>query len=165
MNDMLAFIKSRRSIRKYTDKQIDRNILEEIINAARLSPSALNIQPWHFVVVTDKEKLKMISMIVSWGDFIKDCAACIVVCGDKKVKRYIEDCCIASQTIMLAAKSFGIGSCYVAALGKPVNEVKKILNIPEHLEIVSFIPLGYPAENPEPHNKKPISEVLHWETF
>jgi nitroreductase len=158
-------IKERRSIRSYLDKPIEKEILKEIIDAARLSPSARNIQPWHFIVITEEETLKRISELVPWGSFVSKSPACIVVCGDKGAKRYVEDCCIASENIMLAAKSFGIGTCYVAALGKPVDEVRDLLGIPENFEIVCFISMGYFGKNPGPHDKKDLNEILHWERF
>ncbi len=165
MNEFIRILKERRSVREFSDKAIEKRILEEIIDCARLSPSARNIQPWKFIVVTDKEKLAKISEHMEYGSFIKDAAACIVVCGDKSVKRYVEDCCLASENIMLSAKSLGIGSCYVAALGKDVDHAREVLEIPEDYEIVCFIPLGYFEKNPEPHDKKKMEDVIRWERF
>ena len=165
MNDFVRMIKERRSIREYSDRPIEKRILEEIVDCARLSPSSRNIQPWVFVVVTERERLRKLSEYVSWGNFIKDAGACIAVCGRKDVKRYVEDCCLAAENIMLAAKSFGIGSCYVAALGKDVERARELLNIQDEYEIVCFISLGYSAENPKPHDKKSLEEVIRWEKF
>jgi nitroreductase len=165
MNEFIRLIKDRRSVREYLDKLIDKRILEEIVDCGRLAPSAKNVQPWKFVVVTDKAKLEEIAKQVWWGDFIKDSSACIVVCGDREAKRFSEDCCLATENMILTAKSLGIGSCYVAAIGKDVEGVRKLLNIPENLEIVCFLPLGYFERNPEPHDKKPLKDVIHWETL
>ncbi|NIO20668.1 MAG: nitroreductase family protein [Candidatus Aenigmarchaeota archaeon] len=165
MNKFINLIKDRRSIREYTDRHVDMKILEEIVDCGRLAPSAKNIQPWAFIVVTDKAKLKKIAEQVEWGDFIKDSSACIVVCGDKEVKRFKEDCCLATENMILAAKSLGIGSCYVAALGKDTGDVRELLNIPENLEIVCFLPLGYFEKNPKPHDKKDLKDLLHWQIF
>jgi nitroreductase len=165
MNEFIGMIKDRRSVREFSGKAIEKRILEEIVDCARLSPSARNIQPWVFLVVADKEKLAKISEHMEYGRFIKDAASCIVVCGDKGAKRHVEDCCIASENIMLAAKSLGIGSCYVAALGKDVSIPRKLLEIPEDYEIVCFIPLGYFEGSPEPHDKKSMENVIRWEKF
>jgi len=165
MNDFIKLIKERRSIRRYTDRPIEKRMLEEIVDCGRLAPSAKNIQPWHFIVVTDKEKLSKIAELVPWGYFIKDSGACVVVCGEKGVKRFREDCCLAAENIMLAAKALGIGSCYVAALEKDVGGVKDLLKIPENIEIVCFISLGYFEENPEARDKKDLNEIIHWESF
>lgn len=87
MNEFIGMIKDRRSVRKFSGKPIEKRILEEIVDCARLAPSARNIQPWKFVVVGDKEKLARISEHMEYGRFIKDAAACVVVCGDRGVKR------------------------------------------------------------------------------
>jgi nitroreductase len=165
MNDFIRLIKDRRSVREYTNKPIERKILEEIIDCGRLAPSARNIQPWKFVVVMEKGKLSEIAKQVEWGDFIKDSSACVVICGDKGVKRFQEDCCLAAENMILAAKSMGIGSCYVAALGKNVEGVKELLNIPENFEIACLLTLGYFEKNPEPHDKKNLNDLLNWESF
>ena len=165
MNEFTRMIKERRSVRNYTRKPIEKRILEEIVDCGRLAPSARGIQHWVFILVTEKEKLEKIAEIVSWGSFIKDAGACVIVCGKKDVKRRVEDCCLASENIMLAAKSFGVGSCYVAALGKDVEGVRNLLGINEDYEIVSFLSLGYHEENPEPHDKKSLEEVMRWEKF
>lgn len=164
--DAIHVLKTRRSIRHYSGKEIDIKILEKIIDCARLAPSANNIQPWEFVVVTQKEKLAKIANAATYGKFIKHAAACIVVCGKKDSKHLIEDCCAATQNILLAAWSLGIGSCWVAGWKRSYNpEIMNLLGIPEEMEIVSILPLGYPAEKPEPHGKRKLSDVLHWEKF
>jgi nitroreductase len=165
MNEFLKFIKDRRSVREFLDKPIEKEKLEEIVDSARLAPSARNIQPWTFMVVTKRESLSELSKFVSWGSFIDKSAACIVVCGRKDVKRRVEDCCLSAENIMLAAKSLGIGSCYVAALGKDTDQARNLLNIPGDLEIVCFIPLGYFEKNPEPHDKKRMEDIIKWESF
>lgn len=165
MNKFIELIKDRRSVREYTGRPIDVKILEEIVDCGRLAPSARNIQPWAFIVVTEKERLSKIAEQVRWGEFIKDSSACIVVCGDKGAKRFKEDCCLAAENMILAAKSLGVGSCYVAALGKDVEGVRKLLNIPENFEVVCFLSLGYFEKNPKPHEKKELKDVIHWQTF
>ncbi|NIO23302.1 MAG: nitroreductase family protein [Candidatus Aenigmarchaeota archaeon] len=165
MNDFIRLIKDRRSVREYTDRPIEKRILEEIVDAGRLAPSARNIQPWKFLMVTEKGKLSEIAKQVEWGHFIKDSTACVVICGEKGVKRRVEDCCLAAENMILAAKSLGVGSCYVAALQKDVEGVRNLLNVPENLEIVCFLSLGYFEKNPEPHDKKELEDVIHWESF
>ncbi len=165
-NEVLETIKDRRSVRSYTDKPIPRETLEEIIDAGRLAPSARNVQKWDFVVVTERETLEKISELAPNGSFIKDSAACVVVCGSKENKRYAQDCSAAAENIILAAKSFGIGSCWVAGVDKDyIGPVKELLGIPEVMNIVTLLPLGYFESNPEPHDKKRLEEVLHWEKY
>lgn len=164
--ETIKVIKTRRSIRSYSDKKIDKKILGELIDCARLAPSANNQQPWEFVVVTEKETLAKIARAATYGSFIRDAAACIVVCGRKDNRHLVEDCCIASQNIFIAAWSLGIGSCWVAGWKRTYNpEIMELLGIPQEMEIVSILSLGYPAEKPEPHSKRKLSDVLHWERF
>jgi nitroreductase len=159
-------LKTRRSIRRYSDKNISKDALKEIIDCARLAPSANNQQPWEFVVVTQKETLTRIANAATYGKFIKDAGACIVVCGRKNNKHLVEDCCIASQNILTAAWSMGIGSCWVAGWKRTYNpEIMHMLGIPQDMEIVSILSLGYADEKPEPHGKRKLQEVLHWEKF
>ncbi len=165
MNEFINLIKDRRSVRNYAGKKIEKHFLEEIVDCARLAPSARNIQPWDFIVVTDKTSLTQLSKIVPYGNFLKDATACIVVCGHKESHRHIEDCCIAAQNIMLSAKSLGIGTCYIAALEKDIRDARRLLKVPEKHEIVCFISLGYFHSNPKMPKKKHLKEVIHWEKF
>ncbi|MEM2121291.1 MAG: nitroreductase family protein [Candidatus Woesearchaeota archaeon] len=165
LNNVTKVIKERRSYRSYTKKDIPKEILEEIIDCARLAPSANNIQPWEFIVITDKQKLKEISEITDYGKFIKDCAACVVVVC-KETKYYLEDGCAATENILIAAESFGIGSCWVAGDKKHYCErIMKLLGIPQEYKIVSIISLGYYDKKIMPHNKRELKEVLHWNKF
>jgi nitroreductase len=164
-NVLLEMIKDRRSVREYTDKKIDHKILEEIIDAARLAPSGCNIQPWEFVVITDRSMLRKLASIRGMP-FIGNSAACIVVCGKKDNKWTVCDCSAAAENIILAAKSFGIGSCWVAGVyGEYCEGAKGLLGIPDSMTIVSFLPLGYFDKNPEPHGKRELKSILHWEKF
>jgi nitroreductase len=165
MNDFINMLKDRRSVRAYASKPIDKTVLQELVDCARLAPTARNIQPWKFIIVTDRANLSEISRIVEYGHFIKDAAACIVVCGEKEANRHVEDCCIAAENIMLSAKSLGIGSCYVAALEKNMKDARKLLKLPEKYQIVCFISLGYITTNPQTPKKKHIKDVIHWEKF
>lgn len=164
--DAIKCIKERRSIRVYQDKAIKKEIIEDIIDCARLAPTARNEQPWEFIAVTDKEKLAALGKASMYGPFIKDAACCIVVCGDASNKHLIEDGCAATENILLAAYSYGIGSCWVAGWKRVYNdEVKNILEIPKNLDIVSIIPLGYIKDKVKAPPKRELKDVLHWEKF
>ncbi|MEM0231444.1 MAG: nitroreductase family protein [Candidatus Woesearchaeota archaeon] len=166
MNEFVELIKSRRSIRGYLPKQIPKEILSDIIDAARMAPSANNIQPWEFIVITDKDKLAKIAELATWGKFIKDAAAAVIVCGEKENPHLLEDCSAATENILLAAKAYKIGSCWVAGYKRQYSEkIKELLKIPPEQEIVSIISLGYYYANPEPPNKRPLDKVLHWEKY
>lgn len=166
MDSVVETIKKRHSVRKYLDKPIPKEILKEMVNVGRMAPTARNEQPWEFVVVTDRELLKKVGETTDHGKFIRDAGACIVVCC-KDTKYFLEDGSAATENVILAAESFGLGSCWVAGHKKAYCEdVKKILGIPNELIIISFISLGYP--NPNDKNiksKRSVDEVIHWDKY
>jgi nitroreductase len=121
--DFLKILKERRSIRKYQKKEVPKEIIEDIIDCARFAPTAINIQPWEFIVITDKNKREKIADITDYGKFIKDAPVCIgVFCKDTKY--YLEDGSAATTYILLAAKAYGLGSCWIA--GDKKNMQKKL---------------------------------------
>ena len=163
---MIDIIKSRHSTRNYIKKEIERDILVNIVDCARLAPSANNSQMWEFIVVTDREKLYDISELTEHGKFLKQAAACIIVCS-KDTKYYLEDCSAATENILLAAESYGLGSCWIAAdKHNYVEELKKMLKIPKDYKVVSLVSLGYPTQEEELRPvKRSLKDVLHWEKW
>lgn len=165
--ELMEAIKKRRSIREYLDKPIPKQVLEKIVDAARFAPTARGLQPWEFVVVTEPVRLKELASLTDHGKFISEARACIAVyCQDTKY--YLEDGCAATQNILLAATSFGIGSCWVAGDKKPYcSQVNKLLNVPDSFKLVSLISLGYPRSEKEFKviKKRSLEEVIHWERF
>ncbi len=163
--DALDCIKKRRCVRQYLSKEISQEILKDIVDCARLAPSANNIQPWEFIVIKDKEMLRKIAALTDYGTFIKDAAICIVViCKDTKY--FLEDGSAATENILLAARAYNIGGCWVAGDKKKYcNDVLKLLNVPEGYKLISLLPLGYCKNFPLPHGKKELNEILHFEKF
>jgi len=163
----MEIIKTRRSIREYSDKPISKDCLEKIIEAGRFAATARDIQPWEFIIITNYDTLKKISSLADNGRFIAQAKACIAVfCTDTKY--YLEDGCAATENILLAATSLGIGSCWVAGDKKPYClEVNKLLNVPTSFKLVSLISLGYPR-SPDffrVARKRDLKEIIHWEKF
>ena len=160
----LKMIKTRRSIRQYIKKEIPDEIITEIIDCARLAPTANNKQPWLFVVIKNEELKKQIAEITDYGKFIKDADCCVAVfCEDTKY--YLEDGCAATENILLAAWYFGIGSCWVAGDKKFYAEkIKDLLGVKKEYKLVSLISLGYPDEielkNIQKVKKKSLKEVM-----
>ena len=163
--DAIKCLKGRRCVRTYLDKDIPKSVLKDIIDCARLAPTARNTQPWQFVVVTNPDLLNRIAEIATHGKFIKDSAACILVfCLDYDY--YLEDGCAATQNIMLAAYANEIGACWVAGDKKEyVKEISKLVGATNDLNLVSIIPLGYTEDFPDAYNKKSLASVLHWDKF
>ncbi|MDD2689078.1 MAG: nitroreductase family protein [Candidatus Omnitrophica bacterium] len=165
--DVLDAIKKRRSVREYKDKPIPKEALESIVDAARFAPTARNVQPWEFVVITERTTLKKIAELAENGRFISGAAACIAVfCSETKY--YLEDGCAATQNILIAATALGIASCWVAGDKKPyVPLIGSLLKAPASLKLVSLISLGYPKskDNFKVAEKRGLGTLLHWEGF
>ncbi len=162
--NVLEVFRKRRSIRKFKKDLLSKETIEQIVDCARLAPTAINIQPWEFIVITGSEKKKEIADTTDHGKFIADAPCCIAVfCKDTKY--YIEDGSAATENIMLAAAALGIGSCWVAGDKKEyAGKINKILDVPGEYKLVSLIPLGYPLETPNP-KKRSLTEVIHWEKW
>lgn len=163
--DLLDVIKSRRSIRRYKDQLIPDAILTEILDCARLAPTAINIQPWIIGCITDKTLLERLAGMANNGKFIKDSAACFAVFCEKDKKYYLEDGCAATMNIITAAAARGIGTCWIAGDKKEyVEAVRMLLEVPDKFTLVSLIAAGYPAEEPKPGKKK-LSDVCFRDTY
>jgi len=136
---LLEAIFKRRSIRKYKRQPIPDDVLKNILEAGRLAPSANNLQPWHFIVVTD-QKLKEGLISGMWNRFIKDAPVVIVGCGDKRSKWFTVDVAIALENMVIAAAAQGVGSCWIGDVDE--GKVRRLLNIRDHLKVVAMIALG-----------------------
>ncbi|MCP4645179.1 MAG: nitroreductase family protein [bacterium] len=162
--DALEALKTRRSIREYTGDPVDRAVVEDIVDCGRLAATAINIQPWEFVAVTDAGMRKQIADTTEHGKFIADAPVCIAVLANDG-KYYLEDGCAATQNILVAARAHGLGTCWIAGDKKPyADAIVKMLGAPDECKLVSLIALGVPAVTPDP-TKRPIEDVLHWGTY
>lgn len=156
-------IKKRRSIRKYTGDLVPREDLEKIIDAGRMAPSGNNKQPWDFIVVTNRNIIQKLSKAADWS--VK-AGAMIAVVMDPASKYWLEDGSAAIENMLLAATALGYGTCWLEGYTKPHEaEFKLLLNIPEHLTLLTLIPVGVPVTWPDTKEKKALVEVLHWESF
>jgi nitroreductase len=158
-------IRKRRSLRKYQNKSIEPEKLDTIIEAILRSPSSRGLNPWQFVVVTERELLEKLSQSKPHGSsFVKGAAAAIVICADvDTADTWIEDGTIATLYAQLAAESMGLGSCWVQIRDRPHNDqqsskeyIAQLLGIPSNLEILSLAVMGYPDEEKSPHKKEDL---------
>ena len=163
--DTIECIKTRRCKRELGSGDVKKEIIENIIDCGRLAPTANNLQPCEFVVVTDRKKLLIISEIVGKNaPFLKDAAFCIIIFA-KDVKYYLEDGCAATENILLAINNFHLSACWVAGAQKEYAfNVAKELNVPPGLKLISIIPVGYSNEQPNIQKRK-LGEVIHYEKF
>lgn len=162
--DAIECMKTRRSIRVYLDKPVAKEVIEDIVDCGRLAATAINIQPWRFIAVTESAIRKRIADISDYGKFIEQAAVCIAVfCQDAKY--YLEDGSAATQNMLNAARAHGLGSCWVAGDKKEYAPViRDLLGLPADYKLVSLVAIGYAAEERNPE-KKPLSEVLCWEKY
>lgn len=169
--ELLEVLKSRRSIRKYKSKPIPDEVLKSIMNAARLAPSALNAQPWKFIVVRD-EDLKIKLTQACNKKWIAEAPVVIVACGfpdeaDAYMGGYMNsypvDVAIALDHMVLSATDLGLGSCWIGRFKE--EKVKDLLEIPTDVKVVALIPLGYPDEEPEHSGRKNLSEIVCYDKF
>jgi nitroreductase len=167
--DAIEAIKTRRSVRQFQNKPIPRDILEALVDSGRYAATARNVQPWEFVVITDGETLKKIASLTGEnGSFIANAAGCIAVYSNTDTKYYLEDGSAATQNILVAAASLGIGSCWVAGDKKPYcPEVSYLLKVPIGYKLISLVALGYPVGKDvlKIAEKRSLKESLHWEKF
>jgi len=170
--DVIEAIRSRHSVRAYLAKEIPMDKLDRVLEAGRLAPSAGNIQPWHFIVVTDQQKRNMLSK-GRFAKFLAESPVAIVGCGNRESSPnwYAVDTAIAMQNMVLTATSEGLGTCWVGSFDE--NQVKRLLDIPEKYKVVALLALGYPREKLDLGSKvlhlfrrrRKIEEIVSLETF
>ena len=167
--EIFEAIKRRRSIRKYEQKVVEKEKLSKVLEAARLAPSAMNRQPYAFVVTSENETIEKISSACNqeW-----DAPTIIVVCAfpeeawvrDDGEEYWKADAAIAMNNMSLQACAEGLGTCWIAAFKE--EKIKDILGIGPEARVVAMTPLGYPAEKKGPvTNRKTIDELVHYERW
>lgn len=163
--DAMEAIRNRRSVRGFRKDPVPQKVIEGIIDAGRLAPTARNVQPWDFVVVRDAAARAALAKLAVTGPFIADAPVCVAVfCNDTKY--WLEDGCAATENIIIAARAHGLGHCWVAGEKKPyAGAVAALLGAPAGHRLVALIAIGYPEADPEPVPKRPLAEVLHWDKF
>lgn len=167
---VLPAIQARRSIRKYTDKPVEEEKLEKVLEAARLAPSAKNMQEWKFVVVKDPEIRKRLTEEAIGQAFVGEAPIILVCCGtapDSVMRcgqeRYTVDLSIATSYMILEAHEQGLGTCWLGSFDE--KKTKEILEIPKDVRVVSITPLGYPAESPSPRPRKELEEIISYDRY
>ena len=148
--EFMDVIATRKSVRSYSDEEIEEEKFTKIFEAARMAPSWANKQCWSYILVKDKKKIKKLSsgLVNSW---MKHAKAIIVACGDPKksgtrngMDYYLIDVAISMEHLVLAATDLGLGTCWIAAMDR--EEVKEILDIPRDHYVATVTPLGYPLD-------------------
>lgn len=166
---LLDVIKKRRSVRRFDGATIPKEVMEQILEAGRWAPSGANAQPWRFIVVTEKEKLKSIAEFCYYKVFksrhVGEASAAVVICADTEAgsQTYTLDAAIAGTNMTLMATSLGIGSCWIGAFEE--ETLKKLIRIPENLKIIALIAFGYEVGKASVPPRFPLSSIVHYETY
>lgn len=161
-NNTLETIMTRTSIRSFTDKAVSADTIELLLRAGMAAPTAVNLQPWHFVAVNDRAKLDELGGNGRQSKMLQEATLAIVVCGNMEKALegpgqafWIQDCSAATENILLAAHALGLGAVWTGCY--PIEErvamVSQVLGLPEHIVPLCVIVMGYPNENPEPKDK------------
>ncbi len=168
---VMALLKGRRSIRRYRSDPVPDEMIEQLLEAGRWAPSASNRQPWTFIVIQDKDILQQVAQqaayyFVRWAH-VGDAPLLIALCGDARHPIYRqflhEDIGLAGSQIMLQAKSLGLGTCWLGGLDR--KAIAGILRVPDHVEIVGLLAVGFPDEEPDPRSRKLLSEIVYYNVY
>jgi len=152
--DALEALNTRRSIRKFKEGRIPKDTLNKILEAGMSAPSAINEQPWHFVVITGKNILEKIPEIHPHASMATKAAIAILVCGDLSLEKakgfWIQDCSAATQNILLAIHALGLGAVWTGVYPrqKRIDGFRKLLKLPENIVPFAFIPIGKKKKKP-----------------
>ena len=152
------------AVRQYQDKPIPPDTVRHIVEAAHLTGSSMNRQPWHFIVVEDRSVLQKMGQLAKTGRYIAQAPLAVAVVVEDSPYA-VSDASRAIQSMMLAAWSEGVGSNWVGFFG--LEAIKPLLGIPAGLEIFAVVPFGYPVDaiGRGKKNRKPLSEIAHRERF
>jgi nitroreductase len=172
--ELFEAISLRRSVRAFTDEDVGEEDVEKLVEAARWAPSAGNIQPWSFVVVRDVKIKRGLCEAALNQSFIMEAPVVVVVCADwerssqhygsRGINLYcIQDTAAAVENMLLAAVALGLGACWVGAFNEDM--VRVVLGVPKELRPVAIVPVGRPAETPDPPFKRSLGEIVFRETF
>jgi nitroreductase len=155
-------IMTRTSVRKYTNEAVTKADIETMLRAGMAAPTAVNKQPWHFVVVTDREQLNALAAANRGTGMAAKAPLAIVVCGDMQKTLsaigqgfWVQDCSAATENILLAANALGLGGVWTGLYPNEerANAVRDVLKAPEHIVPLCVIVIGHPAETPTPKDK------------
>lgn len=168
--DVMDAIRQRFSVRKYKDYEIESAKLERVLEAARLAPSARNLQEWRFVVVQDEQMREALSEAANGQRFVAEAPAVIVACAITSehvmscgLHCFPIDVSISMAYITLAAVEEGLGTCWVGAFNS--EKVRNLLGIPNDVIVVGLLPIGYPDAEAPPKKRLSLGEIVfdeHW---
>jgi len=169
---VLEAIRGRRSVRRYSGESVPEDVLARVLEAARLAPSAKNLQPWKFIVVRDRATKIGLAKAAFEQYFMSEADIVVVACGfpDKaypRQGRYMNswpiDVTIAFEHLILQAAEEGLGTCWIGAFEE--GPVKALLGVPDEVRVMAMTPLGWPAETPRARPRRALDEIVSYERF
>ena len=168
--ETLQAIHSRRSIRKYTDAPVSKDVIITLLKAAMAAPSAGNGQPWQFVVIDDSTALQRIPAIHPYAAMAKNAPCAVMVCGDLSLEKYpgnwMLDCAAATQNLLLAAEDQGLGAvwCGLWPDEERAGKFRELVSLPEKVVPLALVVLGHPDQALKEQDRYDVSRV-HWNTW
>ena len=166
---VLEAINQRYSCRNYSEKAIEKEKIEQVLEAARLAPSAKNLQDWRFVIVTDKDKKRKLAEAANNQSFLEKAGAILIACT---VSDYIMRCgqpagiidvAIALEHICLQATELGLATCWIGSFYP--DKVKDLVGIPDDIDIVELLAIGYPLDTQKRTNREPVEKIACFENW
>lgn len=172
--DVFEAISGRRSIRKFKKENVSDELIRKVVNAGIWAPSAGNVQAWEVIIVQDEEKRRKISEAAYMRDFISEAPVVMVSCAnmersgavysERGTDLYcIQDAACATQNMLLAAYTLGLGTCWVGSFDEKI--LRDLIDIPNFLRPVALVPMEYPDEKPYPPTRRNLEEFIHMEKF
>jgi nitroreductase len=152
------------AVRNYKERPVPADVVRRIVEAGRLSASAMNGQPWHFIVVEDRDTLRQLGALARTGPYVASAPLAVVV-AIHRTKFAVADASRAIQSMVLTAWAEGVGSNWVGFMG--LDDVKPLFDIPDELDVLAILPFGYPTQSigKGKKNRKPLSEVVYRDRF
>ncbi len=162
--DLFEAIRTRASVRNLEPVEIPQDHLEQVLDAGRRAPSGMNIQPLHYIVIRDRTTIDRLAKVQG---FIGGASVVIAIAADPGASRFwLEDASAAAENMLLAIAALGYGSTWVeGTLLRREDWAKRLLGVPDHLRLIIMLPIGKPASPPKQADKKPLSELVHYEKF
>lgn len=165
--DTLELLKTRRSIRKYKSTPVETEKLEQCLEAARWAPSASNKQPWEFLIVTDTEKRKKLAEFHPYAKFVSESPVVFIPLTNPNIhpKHHHADTALATLQFMIEAHALDLGTCWAGVIGTNFEpKIKELLKIPDHLNVLALVAVGYPNESRE-SKRKSLEILVHNESY
>jgi nitroreductase len=172
VDEKLRFIFERRSIRVYAPGEVEEAVVQKLLSAAMAAPSASAKNPWHFVVIRNRQTLSRMSEALPYGQMLAKAALGIVVCGDleaahdRQLSYLLQDCSAAIENLLLSAHILGLGACWLGVHPRVerIKSIREILSLPDSIIPVAGVSLGYPGESKEPRATY-NPNCVHFETW